>query len=143
MKIASSSVISRALLGLGMIAAVSACSVSTAHLTDITITKDKAATTAGSTFGRTDTIYAHIGVANTPSKVTLVWHVIAEKVTGQPANTKIPGLDESQDFPSDATSDITLSPPTAGWPAGTYRIEADMMVDGAQKDQKTAEFTVQ
>jgi hypothetical protein len=126
-----------------MIAAVSACSVSTAHLTNITITKDKAGATAASTFGRTDTIYAHSGVANTPSKVTLVWHLVAEKVTGQPANTKIPSLDESYDFPSDGTSDYTISPPTAGWPAGTYHVEADMMVDGAQKDQKTAEFTVQ
>ncbi len=133
----------RALACLVALATIPACSVSTAHLSDITTTKDKAAATATSTYGRTDTIYAHVDVANTPSKVTLQWHVIAEKVTGQPANTAIPSLDYSRDFPSDGTSDLTLSPPTAGWPTGTYKLVADMLVDGQQKDEKTAEFTVQ
>jgi hypothetical protein len=133
---------SRILLGLTALAAMTACSVSTAHLTDIAMGKDKAVTTPTNTFDKTDTIYAKTDVANTPSKVTVAFHVIAEKVAGQPANAPIPALDENVDLASDGTATMTMTPGPNGWPSGTYKIEADMMVDGAQKDQKTAEFTV-
>jgi hypothetical protein len=133
---------SRILLGLTALAAMTACSVSTAHLTDLTTGTDKAVTTPTSTFAKGDTIYAKTDVANTPSKVTVQFHVIAEKVTGQPANAPIPSLDESVDLATDGTATMTLTPSASGWPTGTYKIEADMMVDGTQKDQKTAEFTV-
>jgi hypothetical protein len=142
MYLISNTNISRFILGLTAIAAMTACSASTAHLTDITTGKDKAITTPTSTFDKSDTIYAKTDVANTPDKVTVQFHVIAEKVTGQPANAPIPALDESVPLESDGTATLTLTPAAAGWPTGTYKIEADMMVDGAQKDQKTAEFTV-
>jgi hypothetical protein len=133
---------SRILLGLTALAAMTACSVSTAHLTDITMGTDKPVTTPTTTFAKTDTIYAKTDVANTPSKVTVQFHVIAEKVTGVAPNSPIPALDESVDLASDGTATMTMTPSANGWPSGTYKIEADMMVDGAQKDQKTAEFTV-
>ncbi|HEY9086280.1 MAG TPA: hypothetical protein VIN40_10170 [Candidatus Tyrphobacter sp.] len=132
----------RSLMCLAALAVIPACSFTTAHLTSLTVAKDSALTTPTTTFAPTDTIYAQSGVANIPGKVTMQWHLIAEHVTGQPANTPIPQVDKSFDLSSDGTSTYDLSPPTAGWPAGTYRIEVDMMVDGQQKDQKTAEFTV-
>jgi hypothetical protein len=132
----------RLLVSLVAVAAVAACSVSTAHLTDLKVGKDKDISTPVSTFAPTDTIYASSGVANTPSKVTLQWHLIAEKVTGQSPNFEIPQVAKSFDLDSDGTSTYDLSPPSAGWPTGTYEIKVDMLVDGQQKDEKTAEFTV-
>jgi hypothetical protein len=133
----------RALICLASLAMMTACSVSTSHLTDIKLSNDKDLSTPTTTFAKTDTVYAQAGAANLASPVTLQWHLIAEKVAGQAPNSVIPGLDKSFDLPSDGTSTYNLSPPTAGFPAGTYKLEVDMMVDGAQKDQKTAEFTVQ
>jgi hypothetical protein len=136
------STFSKILIGLVAVAAMAACSASTAHISDLTIAKDKDMSTPATTFGKTDTIYAASGLANIPSKTTLVMHTIAEKVDGQAPNTTIPSLDKSFDMDSDGTASYTLTPPTNGWPAGTYKIEADMMVDGAQKATKTAEFTI-
>jgi len=134
--------VTRFLLGLVALAAMTACSVSTAHLTDLVIAKDKDLSTPTTTFAKTDSIYAKSGVANTPGKVTIQWHLIAEKVEGQAPNAPIPTLDKSFDLDSDGTSTYDLSPPPSGWPVGTYKLEVDMMVDGQQKDQKTAEITI-
>jgi hypothetical protein len=142
MKILSPTSASRFLLGLAAVAAMTACSASTSHLTDITTSADKSMSPASSAFAKTDTIYAQGGVANVASKVTITWHVIAEKAEGVAPNTPIPAFDKTLDIPSDASPTLTMSPPTAGWPAGTYKIELDMSIDGVQKDQKTAEFTI-
>jgi hypothetical protein len=133
----------RFFVSLAALVALAACSVSTAHLTDLKVSNNKDLSAPTTTFAKTDSIYASTDVANTPSKVTVQWHFIAEKVTGQQPNTTITQFDLSKDLDSDGTATYNLSPPTAGWPTGTYKIEADMMVDGAQKDQKTAEITVQ
>jgi len=132
----------RVLMCLAAMAAVSACSASTAHLSSLTTAKDKAITTPASSFAPTDTIYAQAVASNLPDPVTLQFHVIAEKVTGQAANTPIPSLDEAVNLSSDGNGTLTLTAPTAGWPTGTYKIECDMMDNGQQKDQKTTEFTV-
>jgi hypothetical protein len=131
-------------IALVSLATISACSFSatTAHLTGLKVGTDKAMTTETSRFGRTDTIYAQSGVANNAGKVTLQWHLIAEKVQGQRANTAIPEADKSFDLDGDGTASYNVSPPTAGWPKGTYKIQVDMVYVGRQKDQKTAEFTV-
>lgn len=134
-------------LRLTMVAFLAACALygcnfTTAHLTNLTVAKDKAMTTPTASFASNDTVYARVAVANTPSKVTVQWHLIAEKVTGQKPNFAIPALDLSYDLPSDGTSDYTLTPPTAGWPTGTYKIVADMISNGATKDEKSVEFTV-
>ena len=75
-------------------------------------------------------------------KVTVNWHFIAENVKGIPANSLQKANDVSNDLPGDGTSTYTLTPPASGWPTGTYKVVADMMVDGTQKDEKTVEFTV-
>lgn len=44
---------------------------------------------------------------------------------------------------SSGTATFSYAPPTAGWPKGKYTVEILMLDDtGAQKDQKTASFTV-
>ena len=124
---------------------LTACSVSftTSHLSSLSVSKDKDGTTAASSFGPHDTIYAKGTVANVSGTVTLKWRLIAEKVQGQTDNFAIPGLDKSFELPSDGSSTYDLSAPDAGWPPGTYKIELHMLVEGGEeKDLKTAEFTV-
>jgi hypothetical protein len=134
--------LSRALVGLVALAAMTACSVSTAHLTDLSLSKDKDMSNPTTTFAPTDTVYAQSGVANTPSKVTLQWHFIAENVKGIPPNSLQKSNELSTDLPSDGTSSYSLTPPPSGWPAGTYKIVVDLMIDGTQKEEKSTEFTV-
>jgi hypothetical protein len=129
-----------ALLGLALL--TSACSVSTAHIGSFKVGKDHALTTQASAFGPHDSIYASADADNIPDKVALQWQLVAENVSGQPHNSTISQFNKSFDLTSDATTTYDLSPPTAGWPAGTYKIVVTMLEDGKQKDQKTAEFTV-
>jgi hypothetical protein len=123
-------------------AALAGCSVSTAHLSDLKVTSDKDYANAATSFGANDTVYVQSGVANNPDKAVLQWHTVAEKVDGQKAGTVITPLDKSFDVNGDQTATYNLTPPPSGWPKGTYKVEIDLMIDGAQKEQKTAEFTV-
>jgi len=123
---------------------ITACSasVSTAHIGSLKTGSEKGFTTETTTFGPGDTIYAQATAENLPNTVTMKWQVVAEAVAGQQPNTPIPGLDQSSDMASDGTNSLSLSPPTAGWPLGTYKIIVTMVDGGAQRDQKTKQFTV-
>lgn len=137
----------RNVLSLGAImlavAAIAACSFTTAHISSLVLSKDKAGTQETSNFGLKDPIFAKATVSNVPSKVTLKWRLITEKVEGQPDNAPVSALDRSFELPGDGTSTYDLSAPDAGWPPGKYRIELSMLVEsGEQKDQKTASFTI-
>jgi ABC-type oligopeptide transport system substrate-binding subunit len=139
----------RKLLLLGVVtlavAALAACSfsVSTAHISSLKVTKEKDGTNETNSFGPHESIFAQGEVANVPSKVTVKWRLITEKVEGQPANAAVPGMDKSFELPADGTSSYHLSPSEAGWPPGKYKIEFSMLNEnGEQKDQKIAPFTV-
>ena len=139
----------RKILQLGLvtlaIAALAACSfdVSTAHISSLKLTKEKNGANEVSSFGPHEAIFAYGEVANVPSKVTVKWRLITEKVEGQPDNGAVPGMDKSFELPGDGTSNYDLSPSEAGWPPGKYKIEFSMLNEsGVQKDQKVAAFTV-
>jgi hypothetical protein len=131
--------------GLAALAVTTACSfsASTAHISDLKVGTSKDMTTQATTFGKTDTIYAMAHVANAPFKTTLTWHLICVKVAGQPPNATITQLDKSFDLDNDGDVSINYSAPTAGWPSGTYKIDAVLMEDGNKRDEKTAEITIQ
>ena len=123
--------------------AASACSFTTANISSLKLSKDEKGESETSTFAPGETIYARATVSNVPSKVTLKWQLIAEKVQGQQENYHVPQLDKSFDIPNDGVGTYSLSPPPAGWPAGKYRIEVGMFIEnGQEKDHKTTTFTV-
>jgi hypothetical protein len=125
------------------IAAIPGCNFTTANISSFVVSKDKAGTQAAVKFNPHETIYAKAVLSNVPSKVTVKWRVIAVKVEGEKENSPIEGLDRSFDLPSDGTSDYQLSPPDAGIPLGTYKIEAHMLTEsGEEKDLKSATITV-
>ena len=94
----------RLFVSLAALVALAACSVSTAHLTDLTLSKSKDMSNPTTTFAASDTVYAPSGAANTAGKVTLAWHFIAEDVKGIPPNSLQKNNDVSNDLPSDGTA---------------------------------------
>lgn len=126
-----------------ILSAVSACSFTTANISSLKLSKDKEGTTETTTFAPTDSIYARANVSNVPSKVTLKFRLITEDVVGQPKNSPVTQFDTTVEIPSDGVGTYSLSPPTAGWPVGKYRIEVAMLIEsGEQKDHEAIGFTV-
>ena len=126
-----------------MLAVSSACSFTTANISSVKLSKDKDGASQTDTFAPNDSIYTFATVSNVPSKVTLKFRLFTESVEGQPENAPVPKFDVSIDFPKDGVGTYSLLPPTAGWPAGKYRIEIGMHVEsGEEKDHETARFTV-
>jgi hypothetical protein len=125
------------------LAFVSACSFTTANISSLKLSKDKEGKSETTTFAPSDSIYALATVSNVPSKVSLKFRLFTEDVVGQPKNQPVPQFDVSIDLPSDGVGTYSLTPPSAGWPAGKYRIDAAMLIEsGEQKDQETISFTV-
>ena len=125
-----------------LLVVVLACSMSTANLSSLKISKDKAGSSETSAFGPHDTIYVVGTVSNAPGKVKVKGLLAFDDVAGQQPGP-IPGLDKTLDLEGSGTATYTFTPPPDGWPKGKYKVEATLMDDsGAQKDQKTATFTV-
>lgn len=121
---------------------VLACNASTANLSSLKIGKDKAVSSESSSFGPNDTVYAVGTVSNAPGKVKVKGLLAFEDVEGQKQGP-IPGLEKTLDLEGSGTATYTFTPPPDGWPKGKYKVEVILMDDsGAQKDQKSATFSV-
>ena len=132
-------------LGLGVLLATAlACnfSASTANISSLKISKDKAASTETSSFAANDTIYAVAVISNAPDKLKAKGILSAVQVEGVDAGP-LPGAETTLDLPGSATATFTFTPPPTGWPPGRYKVEVLMLNEGGeQKDQKSATFTV-
>ena len=132
-------------LGLGvLLVAALACSfsASTANISGLKLGKDKDVSREASSFGAKDTVYALATISNAPGAVKVKGRLVIEDVAGQQSGP-IPGLEKTLDLPGSATASFNFSPPTAGWPAGKYKMEVLMLNEnGEQKDQKAVSFTV-
>jgi hypothetical protein len=116
--------------------------MSTANLSGLKISKDKSGSPEASTFGPNDTVYAVATVSNAPGKVKVKGLLAFDDVAGQQPGP-IPGLEKTLELEGSGTATYTFTPPPDGWPKGKYKLEVTLMDDsGAQKDQKTATFTV-
>jgi hypothetical protein len=125
-----------------LLAILIACSFSTVNLSNLKIGKDKTVSSESSIFAPHDTIYAVGTVANAPGAVKVKGLLAVEDIAGEQAGP-IRGLEKTLDLPGSGTATYTFTPPPSGWAKGKYRIEVTLMDDsGAQKDQKTATFTV-
>ena len=117
-------------------------SVSTANIGSLKLGKNKDANPPTTEFAPADTVYAVAEIANVPSKVKVKGRVLIDNVAGEQSGQAVPGTEKELDFDSSGTATFNYSA-SNGWPAGTYKIEVTMLDEnGAQKDQKTANFTV-
>ena|SRR5215471_3018590 len=127
-----------------LLVAAAACSVSlsTANISSVKVGKDKAITQEANAFGAQDVVYAAATISNNPGKVKVKGTLVIEDVAGEKPGP-IPGAEASVDLPGSGTATFNFSPPANGWPAGKYKLEVVMLnEEGAQKDQKSASFTV-
>ena len=133
----------KAALALGFLfALVVACNMSTANLSSLKLGKDKTASQETSTFGADETVYAVAVVSNAPGKVKVKGLLAFEDVEGQKPGP-IPGLEKTLDLDGSGTATYTFTPPPSGWPKGKFKVEVTLMDEsGAQKDQKSATFSV-
>ena len=125
-----------------LLAILIGCSFSTVNISSLKIGKDKAVSAESSSFAPNDTVYVVGTVANAPGAVKVKGALAVEDVAGQQPGP-ISGLEKTLDLPGSGTATYTFTPPASGWPKGKYKIEVTLMDDsGAQKDQKTATFSV-
>jgi hypothetical protein len=130
-------------LGLLLIAGL-ACnfSASTANISGVKLGKDKDVSAETSSFAASDTVYALATVSNAPGAVKVKGRLVIDEVEGEQRGP-IPGLEKTLDLPGSGTATYTFSPPPTGWPKGKYKVEVIMLNEGGeQKDQKTANFSV-
>lgn len=128
-------------LGLLLFAAV-ACNVTTANISSLKLGKDKDVSQEASSFGANDTVYAVATISNAPGAIKVKGRLVIEDVAGQ-QHGPIPGLEKTLDLSGSTTASFSFKPPTAGWPAGKYKLEVLMLNEGGeQKDQETVDFTV-
>ena len=126
-----------------VLAVLAGCSVSTANLSSLKLSKDKAGTQESSSFKPTETVYALATVSNNPSKVSVKGRILIEAVEGEKPGP-IPGLETVVELAESGVATYTFSPPQAGWPVGKYKVEVLMMnEENVQKDQKVASFSIE
>jgi hypothetical protein len=130
--------------GLAVLLVSAACqfSVSTANLSELKMSKDKAGSQATSTFAANDPIYGLATVSNSPDKVTVKGHLSFVDVPGQTAGP-VPGAEAEVPLPGSGTATFTFTPPDSGWPKGKYKMDVVMLNEnGEQKGEKTADIEV-
>ena len=120
---------------------------STANLSELKIGKNNDVTTEASSFGPIDTVYGKATVSNAPGKtkvkIRLLIDNLVDKIEGFKSGDLVPGMELTKELPGSGSVTFNFSPPSAGWPAGSYKVETTMMnEDGEKKDEKTATFNV-
>jgi hypothetical protein len=143
MELSHRTALHRICISLGAVAALAACNVSatTAKLGDIKLGNDADISTPATTFSHDDTVYAKTAVQYNGGTVTVQWHLFAVDVPGT-APGELDNAKASADVEGNGAASYHIKP-GSGWPPGSYKIEADMLYSGSQKDQKTVNFTVQ
>jgi len=127
-----------------LLVAAPGCHVSftTANISSLKLGKDKSVSQPTASFASTDTIYAVAVISNAPGALKVKGRLIVDAVEGQKSGP-VPGMETTVDLTGSGQATFTFSPPTAGWPKGSYKVEVLMLEsDGEQKDQKTANFSV-
>ena len=133
-------------LGASLLALMlSACEfeVSTSSIGNITASKEKNGGPQSTTFDVMDKIYVTAVTKNVSKGTQIKWRTYTMKVDGQTENSPITNFDNTTALPGSGTADYNLTPTANGWPSGTYKIEATMLLEGGkQQDQKSIEITV-
>ena len=117
-------------------------SASTANISDLKVSKDKAAAQATGSFAASDTVYAVATISNSPGTVKVKGRLLFDEVEGAESGP-VPGAKTTVELPGSGTATFTFTPPSSGFPPGKYKVEVFMLNEqGEQKDQKSAGFSV-
>jgi hypothetical protein len=118
------------------------CSFSTANLSSLRTSKDKEGKSESTKFEAGDTLYGSAAVSNNPGKVKVKLYLTVDDVHGLTKGDTLKGSDVSVDVDGDGAAAYSV-PVSAGFPAGTYKLNADMLNDsGEKKDSKSVNVTI-
>lgn len=122
--------------------AILGCNMSTANLSSLTTSKDKAGKEVSSTFKSGETIYGTATISNNPDKVKVNLYLVVEDAKGLTKGETIKGSEVSVDLDGDGTANYSV-PVTEALPPGDYKLIADMInEEGEKKDSKTTEVKI-
>ncbi len=113
-----------------------------AHISDLTLGKDKAMRQPAEEFTTTETIFAAVKISKNEGTVTVKGKLHVVEIAGQKPGP-IPATEVTLTVKGDNTANFNFSKPTKGWPLGTYKFEAVMLNEkGEATDTQSHEFTV-
>ena len=113
-----------------------------AHISDLTLGKDKAMRQPTEEFTTTETIFAAVKISKNEGTVKVIGRLHVVAIAGQKPGP-IPGIETTVMIKGEGTANFQYSKPTKGWPLGKYKFEAEVLAEnGEQKDVQSYEFTV-
>ena len=129
------------IVGLGLLLAVAlACGATTANISSLKLSTDKAGKNETKTFKPGDEIYTVGQISNNGGKVDVKWRILYDE--GDKAGQLVPGAEKNLEAEGDQPFVFWITLPSAGFQNGRYKSEVSMMYSGEQKDQKSATFEV-
>jgi len=128
-------------VGLGLLlGVVLACGATTANISSLKLSSDKAGKNETKTFKPGDEIYTVGQISNNGGKVEVKWRILYDE--GDKAGQPVPGAEKTLEAEGDQPFVFWITLPPAGFRNGRYKSEVSMMYSGEQKDQKSATFEV-
>ncbi len=113
-----------------------------AHISELTLGKDKAMRQPAEEFTTTETIFAAAKISKNEGTVKVIGRLHVVAIAGQKPGP-IPGIEITVTIKGEGTANFQFSKPTKGWPLGKYKFEAQVLAEnGEQKDVQSYEFTV-
>lgn len=115
---------------------------SDAHISELTLGKDKKMSEPTEEFAPNETIYAAAQISDNNAVVKVKGRLHVVEIAGQKPGP-IAALDVIVTIKGEGTANFEFSKPTKGWPLGTYKFEALLLdANGEQIDSDEHEFTV-
>jgi hypothetical protein len=122
--------------------AVSACSFSTANLSEIKFGKDKSASSPSTNFKSEDEIFAVTAVNNAGGKNKVKFRLLFDNVEGAKSGSVAYKLEKELEVDGSRDVYFSFSVPSGIVP-GSYKTEVVLLgEDNKELDRKTASFTV-
>jgi uncharacterized protein YxeA len=114
-----------------------ACNMSTANMSSLKTSTDKEGKSETSKFKDGDTLYGTAAISNNPGKVKVKFYLVDSK------GGTLKGSEVSVEVPGDGVANYNV-PVSEGFPAGTYKLNAEMMnEEGEKKDSKSVNVTIE
>ena len=116
---------------------------SEAHISEVTLGKDKKISEPTEDFGPNETIFAAVEISENKKTVKVKGRLHVVEIEGQKAGP-IPGIEAIVILTGAGTANFQFSKPTKGWPLGKYKFEALLINENGETiDTESHEFTVE
>ena len=131
-------------LALGLLmAAVLACSATTANISSLKLSSDEEGKNEAKSFKPGDKVYAIAQISNNPGKVQTKFRILYDNVEGENPGALVEGAEKTLEVEGSHPAIFWITLPNRGFRNGRYKLEVSMLTEsGEQKDQETTTFDV-